>query len=64
QVADDATQTGLTDNSINDSFDVEDSFNADLDYTDNSVNDSFDIEDSFDPDQSTTTQDNDGIDVL
>jgi hypothetical protein len=64
QVADDATQTGLTDNSINDSYDVEDSFNTDLDYTDNSVNDSFDIEDSFDPDQSTTTQDNDGIDVL
>ena len=65
QVADDATQTGLTDNSINDSFDVEDSFNTDVQYTDESINDSFDIEDSFDPDNSTTTtEDNDVVDLL
>jgi len=65
QVADDGTQTGLTDNSVNDSFDVEESFNYDLDVTDASVNDSFDVEDSFDTDNSvTTTEDNDGIDVL
>jgi hypothetical protein len=65
QVADDATQTGLTDNSINDSFDIEDSFNTDVEYTDESINDSFDIEDSFDPDNSTTTtEDNDVVDLL
>ena len=64
-MADDAAQTGLTDNSVNDSFDVEESFNDDLDVTDVSVDDSFGIEDSFDADDSvTTTEDNDGIDVL
>ena len=65
QVADDATQTGLTDNSINDSFDVEDSFNTDVEYTDESINDSFDVVDSFDTDNSTTTtEDNDVVDLL
>jgi hypothetical protein len=65
QVADDATQTGLTDGSVNDSYNLDESFNTDIEQTDNSIDDSFDIEDSFDPDQSTTTvEDNDGIDVL
>ena len=65
QVADDGTQTGLTDNSVNDSYNLDESFNTDIEQTDNSIDDSFDIEDSFDPDQSTTTvEDNDGIDVL
>jgi hypothetical protein len=54
QVADEGDQTGFTDNSVTDSFDTEDSFNADLDLTDNSVTDSFDTEDSFDEDHSVT----------
>ena len=65
QVADDATQTGLTDNSINESFDIEDSFTTDVQYTDASINDSFDVVDSFDTDNSTTTtEDNDVVDLL
>ena len=65
QVADDATQTGLTDNSVNDSFTTEDSFNTDIEQTDNSIDDSFDVVDSFNPDQSTTTtEDNDVVDLL
>jgi len=65
QVADDATQTGLTDNSVNDSYNTEDSFNTDIEQTDNSIDDSFDVVDSFDPDQSTTTtEDNDVVDLL
>jgi hypothetical protein len=65
QVADDATQTGLTDNSVNDSYNLDGSFNTDIEQTDNSIADSFDVVDSFNPDQSTTTvEDNDGIDVL
>ena len=44
QIADDyATQQGATDNSVNDSYDVENSGNLDQ-----SINDSYDIEDSFD----------------
>jgi hypothetical protein len=67
QVADDATQTGLTDNSINDSYNNEGSFNVDVTETDNSIDDSFDAEDSFNVDNSVTdnsvdTQDND-VDV-
>jgi hypothetical protein len=65
QVADDGTQTGLTDNSVNDSYNLDGNFNTDVEQTDNSIDDSFDVVDSFDPDQSTTTvEDNDGIDVL
>jgi hypothetical protein len=65
QVADDGTQTGLTDNSVNDSYNLDESFNTEVDQTDNSIDDSFDVVDSFDPDQSTTTvEDNDGIDIL
>jgi hypothetical protein len=65
QVADDATQTGLTDNSVNDAYNTEDSFNTDIEQTDNSIDDSFDVVDSFDPDQSTTTtEDNDVVDLL
>jgi hypothetical protein len=53
QIADDdATQQGATDNSVNDSFDTEDSFN-----TDASVNDSFDTEDSFNATDSFNTAD-------
>lgn len=69
----DTTIVTEIDNSVNDSFDVEDSFN-----TDNSVNDSFDVEDSLNTTDSfnadietdiettveTTVEDNDGIDVL
>jgi hypothetical protein len=54
QVADDATQTGLTDNSINDSLNTTDSFNTDIEQTDNSINDSFDAEHSFNTDNSET----------
>ena len=64
QVADDGTQTGVTDNSINDSFNNTDSFNTDIEQTDNSIDDSFDVEDSFNVDESETDnsvdiQDND-----
>jgi len=54
QVADDGTQTGVTDNSINDSFNNTDSFNTDIEQTDNSIDDSFDVEDSFNTDNSET----------
>jgi hypothetical protein len=64
QVADDGTQTGVTDNSVNDSFNNTDSFNTDIEQTDNSIDDSFDVEDSFNLDASQTdnsidVQDND-----
>jgi hypothetical protein len=76
QVADDGTQTGVTDNSVNDSFNTDNSINDSLN-TDNSINDSFDVEDSFNTDNSiddslntedsfnpeTTVEDNDGIDI-
>jgi hypothetical protein len=52
--ADESTQTGLTDQSTNDSFDTEDSFNTAIEETDNSINGSFDTEDSFDTSASTT----------
>jgi len=54
QVADDATQTGLTDNSINDSYNIDDSYNLDVTETDNSIDDSFDAEGSFNTDNSVT----------
>jgi hypothetical protein len=76
QVADDATQTAQTDNSVNDSGNTSDSFNT----TDASVDNSYDVADSFndssdhsvdnsieDNDVTTTTvdvHDNDGIDIL
>jgi hypothetical protein len=53
QVGDDGDQTALTDNSINDSLNNEDSFNTDLDYESTTIDDSFDVEDSFDTDNST-----------
>jgi hypothetical protein len=75
QVGGDGDQTGVTDNSVNDSFDVEDSGNYSVDVTDNSTTDTFEATDSFnddhssidtdvDVDQTTTVEDNDGIDVL
>ena len=54
QVADDATQTGITDNSVNDSFNTDDSVN-DSGNVDASVNDSFNVEDSFDNTDSFNT---------
>jgi hypothetical protein len=54
QVADDGDQTAATDNSITDSYDTEDSYNADLDLTDNSITDSFDTEGSANDDHSVT----------
>ena len=64
QVADDATQTALTDNSINDSYNNDGSFNTDVTETDNSIDDSFDTEGSFNvddsvEDNSVDVQDND-----
>ncbi len=75
QVGGDGDQTGVTDNSVNDSFDVEDSGNYSVEVTDNSTTDTFEATDSFnddhssidtdvDVDQTTTIEDNDGIDVL
>ncbi len=59
QIADDATQTGATDNSINDSGNVTGSGNYDLDQTDNSIDNSVDVEvhDSFN-DSSDNSVDN------
>ena len=54
QLADEGDQTAATDNSINDSFDTEGSYNTDLVDTDNSINDSFDIEGSANDDHSFT----------
>jgi hypothetical protein len=78
QVADDATQTASTDNSVNDSGNTTDSFNTELDYTDNSIdassnyevtdsfNDSSDnsVDNSFEDNSSSTVNDSDGIDIL
>jgi hypothetical protein len=76
QVGGDGDQTGVTDNSIDDSFDTEDSGNFTADYTDNSTTETFEATDSFNDDHSsvdtsidtdvttTTSEDNDGIDVL
>ena len=80
QLADDGTQTGATDNSINDSYDVVDSFDSTA--VDNSVDNSVDYEvtDSFNDssdnsvdnsfednsggDTTVDVHDNDGIDIL
>jgi hypothetical protein len=76
QVGGDGDQTGVTDNSIDDSFDVSDSGNYSVEVTDNSTTDTFEATDSFtddhssvdtdvDVDQTTTTiEDNDGIDAF
>jgi hypothetical protein len=76
QVGGDGDQTGVTDNSIDDSFDTTDSGNFTADYTDNSTTDTFEATDSFNDDHSsvdtdvdvdqttTTTEDNDGIDAF
>src|SRR5690606_33711705 len=50
QVADDGNQTGVTDNSVNDSYNTTDRFYTDGDYTDASVNDSYNAADSFNTD--------------
>jgi hypothetical protein len=54
QLADEGDQAAVTDNSIYDSYDTEDSYNTDLDVTDNSITDSFDIEGSANDDHSFT----------
>jgi hypothetical protein len=54
QLADEGDQTAATDNSITDSYDMEGSYNTDLDVTDNSITDSFDTEDSANDDNSVT----------
>jgi hypothetical protein len=78
QVADDGTQTGATDNSVNDSGNVSDSGNYDVYVADNSIDTSVDyqVDGSFNDssdnsvdasvtDNSTSTvNDSDGIDIL
>jgi hypothetical protein len=70
QVAgDQSSQTGLTDQSTNENFDADNSFNTAIEETDNSINGSFDTENSFNPDNSLTDQsvtdqsDDDVIDI-
>jgi hypothetical protein len=57
QVAgDQSSQTGLTDQSTNENFDADNSFNTAIEETDNSINGSFDTENSFNPDNSLTDE--------
>jgi hypothetical protein len=66
QIADDATQTASTDNSVNDSGNVTDSGNVDIEQIDNSVDNSVDVEihdsynDSSDNSVDNSVEDNSG----